>query len=111
MQKRNSEKIFWFGDNCIRIRCLKHSFLLREYFLSGENMLTNSVKITDTTKTEYLELIFFQSDQKIWEKYCRGDSCSASDRLTCWLLISVMTWGFLEIKTIPIFAVYNFRKK
>ena len=27
-------------------------------------MLTNSLKITDTTKTEFVELIFFQSDQK-----------------------------------------------
>ena len=27
-------------------------------------MLTNSLKITDTTKTEFVELIFIQSDQK-----------------------------------------------
>ena len=111
MKKKNSEKIFWFGDNCIRIRCLNHSFLLTEYLFSVENMLKNSVKITDTTKTEYLELISFQSDQKIWEKFCRGDSCSVSDHLTCWLSISVMTRGFLEIKTTPILEVYNFRNK
>ena len=32
------------------------------------NRLTNSLKISDTTKTEPLELISFQSDQKIWQK-------------------------------------------
>ena len=31
---------------------------------SGVNMLTNSVKISDTTKTNFSELISFQSDQK-----------------------------------------------
>ena len=36
-------------------------------------MLPNSLKISDTTKTERLELISFESDQKIWEKYYRAD--------------------------------------
>ena len=31
---------------------------------SGVNMLTKSLRISDTTKTECFELIFFQSDQK-----------------------------------------------
>ena len=31
-------------------------------------MLTKSLKISDTTKTENLEWIFFQSDQKTWQK-------------------------------------------
>ena len=31
-------------------------------------MVTNSLKISDTTTTELLELIFVQSDQKILEK-------------------------------------------
>ena len=31
---------------------------------SGVNMLTNSLKISDTSKKEFLELIFFKSDQK-----------------------------------------------
>ena len=30
---------------------------------SGVNMLTNSVKILDTTKSKFLELIYFQSDK------------------------------------------------
>ena len=46
-------------------------------------MLTNSLKISDITKTEFLELIFFQSDQKIWQKYCGADLSSLADPLTC----------------------------
>ena len=35
------------------------------YLSSGVNILTNSLKTLDTPKKEFLELIFFQSDQKI----------------------------------------------
>ena len=72
---------------------------------SGVNMLTNSLKISDTTKTEFFELIFFQSGQKIWKKYCRADLGSPSDLLICWLSVSVLTRGFLGI------YFYSFRKK
>ena len=37
----------------------------REYLGLGVNMLRNSLKISDTTKIEFSELIVFQSDQKI----------------------------------------------
>ena len=46
-------------------------------------MLTNSLKISDTTKTEFFELIFFQSDQKILQNYCRAELGSDLERLTC----------------------------
>ena len=52
---------------------------------SDVNMLTNSLKILDTTKTEFLELIFFQRDQKISKKYCRADLNSLSDLLKYFL--------------------------
>ena len=32
---------------------------------SGVNMLTNSLKISGTSKNKFLELIFFQSAQRI----------------------------------------------
>ena len=35
------------------------TFTEREYFSSGVNMLTNGLKISDTTKTEFFELILF----------------------------------------------------
>ena len=40
------------------------AFTEREYLSSGVNKLTNSVKISGTTKTEFLELIFFHNDKK-----------------------------------------------
>ena len=46
-------------------------------------MLTTSLKIFDTTKTEAFELIFFQSDQKILQKYYRADLRNIWDPETC----------------------------
>ena len=40
------------------------TFTDREYLSSGVNMLTNSVKISDTTKTEFSKLTFFQIHKK-----------------------------------------------
>ena len=54
-------------------------FTKGEYSSSGVNMLTNSLKILDTTKREFFELIFFQSDEEIWQKYCRTDLTSLSE--------------------------------
>ena len=45
-------------------------------------MLTNSLKISDATKTEFFELKFFQSDQKISQNNYGGDLSSVSDPLT-----------------------------
>ena len=77
------------------------AFTEREYLSSGVIMLTNSLKITDTTLTKFLELIFFQSDQKIWQKYCRAGLSSLSDTLTCWLSISVLKRSFFGHLSIP----------
>ena len=65
--------------------------------LSGINMLTNSLKISDTTKTEFFELKFFQGDQKIWQNYFRLDFSSVLDSLACWLSVSFLTGEFLAI--------------
>ena len=46
-------------------------------------MLTNSLKISQTTNTELFELIYFQSDKTIRQKYCREDLSSVLDHLTC----------------------------
>ena len=35
---------------------------------SGVNMLTNGLKISDTTETEPFKLILFQSDEKMCQK-------------------------------------------
>ena len=39
----------------------------------GVNMLTNSLKILHTTKTEFLEVIYFQTDEKMVQKHYRVD--------------------------------------
>ena len=39
----------------------------------GVNMLTKSLKISDTTKTEFSELISFKSDQKTLQDKCPAD--------------------------------------
>ena len=75
-QGTNFRKNFQFGDNCIWIGCVKHSLLLREYLSLGVNMITNSLQISYTTKTEVFEVIFFQSDWNIEEKYCHAGSRS-----------------------------------
>ena len=64
---------------------------------SGVNLLTNSLKISVTTKPEFLKLIFFQGTQKIEQKYCLADLCSVLDPLTCWLPISVLICSSLGI--------------
>ena len=74
-------------------------------------MLTNSLKISDTTKTEFFVLIFFLNDKKIWPKYFRAYLSSVPDPLTCCLYISVITRGFFGIHVTVRFAVYNFRNK
>ena len=87
------------------------AFLEREYLSSGVNMLTNSLKILDTIKTEFFELIFFLNDQKLWQKFCHADLIIVSDPWTFWLSISVVTRCFLGIYVTRSFAVYNLWKK
>ena len=74
-------------------------------------MLTNSLKISDSTETQFFHLILFQSDQKISQKYCRADLSSLSVPLTYWLSISVLTRAFLGIYVTLLFAVYDSRNK
>ena len=75
---------------------------------SGDNTLTKSLKISDTTKTKFFELKSFQSDKKIWQNYCREVFSSLSDFLTSWLSITILTEGFLAIYVTTLLAVYNF---
>ena len=74
-----------------------HAFTEREYLSSGVNMLTDNLKILDTTKTQFFDFISFQSDQKTWQKYSCADLSSVYDPLTCWLSLSVLRRGFLGI--------------
>ena len=42
-------------------------------------MLKNSLKVSDTSKTEFPEMISFQSEQKICQKYRHGDLSNLLD--------------------------------
>ena len=74
-------------------------------------MLTNSLKISSTTKKKFFDRISFQNVQKIWQKYWRADLRNLSEPLTCPVSISVLRQGFLGIEVTLLFAVYTFRKK
>ena len=60
-------------------------------------MFTKGLKISDTTKKQFLQLIYFQSDRKVWQRYYRADLSNVSDTLTYWVSISVLRGGFLGI--------------
>ena len=96
--KKEFRKYFWISKK-LHLNMLRWTLAFTEtqYLSLGVNTLTNSLKSSDTTKEEFFELLFFQSDQKIWQKYCCEALSSVSDPLTCWLSISVLTWGFLGI--------------
>ena len=95
------------------------TFTEREYLSSGCNMLANIPKISDTTKTKFFHLKFFQSAQKngkttavqisecweTWQNYGRADFITVSHPLTCWLSIGVVT---RRISVATLFAEYNF---
>ena len=63
MQKKKIRKSFLFGDNCVRIGCVKLSLLGREYLSSAVNMLTNSYKAFRLTKTDFIRLNYLPHDQ------------------------------------------------
>ena len=46
-------------------------------------MLTNSLKILDTTKKDIFELKFSHSDRNVRQNYCHADLRSDKDPLTC----------------------------
>ena len=77
----------------------------------GVNILTKSPKFSDTTKLEFFELISFQSNHKISQKYWRADLNSLLVRSTCWPSISVLRRGFLGMEVTTHLRLYNFRKK
>ena len=80
--------------------CWTLIFAEREYLSSCKqtvNMLTNSLKIPDTTKTEFFALKFSQSDEKIWKNYFWAELSSVSKPLRCWLSINVVTRAFLDL--------------
>ena len=79
---KNREKIISSLDNWIGTGFFKVSLLSRECLSSGVNVLTNGLKILDTTKIDILKLKFSQNDRKILSNYCCADFSSVWDSLT-----------------------------
>ena len=63
MQKKKIRKSLLFGDNCVRIDCVKLSLLRRKYLSSAVNVLTNSFKALRLTKIDFCRLNFLPNDQ------------------------------------------------
>ena len=98
MEEKTEKKIFKINLIAFELVALDTRFYWeRTLAPSGVNMLTKSLKISDTTKTKFSEVVYFHSDQKIWEKYCRSGLSNLSDHLTSWLSIIVLRRGFLGI--------------
>ena len=95
MQKKIQKSFFGFYIGAFDLIALNAGFTERTYLLSSVNMVRKSLKISDTSKKAFMRLIFFGSDQKISQKYCRTDLSTVSDPLTCWLSISALIQGFL----------------
>ena len=63
--RNNPENVFCFSGNGTSIYCVKFSMFRREYLSSVVNVLTNSVKISDQTKSDFSLLNLPQIHEKI----------------------------------------------
>ena len=68
-QKKIQQIFFDFEIIAFELVALNNlAFTEREYLSSGLNLLTNRLKISETSKNEFLELTFFHRVKKIWLK-------------------------------------------
>ena len=56
MPLKSPEKVFCFSDNSVSSCSVKFSMFRREYLSSVVNVLTNSVKISDPTIADFVQL-------------------------------------------------------
>ena len=56
MPLKNPEKVFCFSDSGVSSCCVKFTMFRREYLSSVVNVLTNSVKISDPTTADFVQL-------------------------------------------------------
>ena len=64
MQQKIQQLIFDFEIITFELLAFNTRFYRETILFISVNKLINSLKISDTTKTEFSELISFQSDQK-----------------------------------------------
>ena len=63
---------------------------------SGVNLLTNSLKISDVTKADFLQLNLSRIQGKRAKKFCRVDLSNVSNPLTRWLPNGVLKEDLLD---------------
>ena len=65
IQDNNPENVFCFWDNGASNGCVKFSIIRREYLSSLVNVLTDSVKISDQTIADFVQLSLPPINEKI----------------------------------------------
>ena len=60
---KKQKKVFSFWDNCMWMGCIKLSLLGREHLSTALVVLTNSLKLSHITKSDFLPLNCLPVDQ------------------------------------------------
>ena len=94
---KNSEKGFWYLDNCIWIGIVKLSPLRTGYFSSAANLLKRSSKILRFNKRDFFRLYRRGSDQSIRSRCYDADFNSAWVCFPCCLSKGPLKQHFLDI--------------
>ena len=94
---RNSEKVFCFLHNCMRVGIVKLSLLRTRYLSLAANVLTCNPKIWRVNKTDIFVLNWLGTNQWIWYRCYEADFNSPWTRLLCWLSNGPLKVDFLEI--------------
>ena len=63
---KNSENVFCWLNNCMRIGIVKLSLLRTGYFSSAANVLTSSPKISHVNQRDFFQINWLGSDKLIW---------------------------------------------
>ena len=109
MQKKKSQIIFRFWDNCYWKCSYKLSLIRGEYLQSALNGLTNSPKILHYTQRTFWSLNFIRRDQSIWETFCRSPLKISSAPLPCYLVKGPLERDTLDIELTTDFGVRKFK--
>ena len=105
----NWEKVFGFSDNTIWVCCGKFSLLLREYLPSDVRVLTNSLNISDLTKSKFFQLNLSKINRAVVQKWWLADFGSVWEPLTRWLRKGCLKKDFLNIKVAFFFGDNTFQ--
>ena len=78
MQQKKEKTISDFQISAFEIVKVNTPFYWERIHFIRYQYVKNSLKTSDPTKTEFFELVSFQCEQEMWEKYCRADLSTLS---------------------------------